>query len=455
MATSAALRNPSSTRLLRLSSASPLLHSCCRSAIAAPEPKPLPGAIPGNDLAAALWSRRSMATFTRTKPHVNVGTIGHVDHGKTTLTAAITKVLAEEGKAKAVAFDEIDKAPEEKARGITIATAHVEYETAKRHYAHVDCPGHADYVKNMITGAAQMDGGILVVSAPDGPMPQTKEHILLARQVGVPSLVCFLNKVDAVDDEELVELVEMELRELLTFYKFPGDEIPIIRGSALCALQGTNEEIGKKAVLKLMDAVDKYIPDPVRQLDKPFLMPIEDVFSIQGRGTVVTGRVEQGTIKTGEDVEVLGLTQGGPLKTTVTGVEMFKKILDHGQAGDNVGLLLRGLKRGDVQRGQVVCKPGTVKTYTRFEAEIYVLTKDEGGRHTAFFSNYSPQFYMRTADITGKVELPENVKMVMPGDNVTATFELISPVPLETGQRFALREGGRTVGAGVVSKVIS
>ncbi|WOL03206.1 elongation factor Tu, mitochondrial [Canna indica] len=454
MAAAAALRNPNSRRLLRFSPASPLLYSCCRGAIAGSEPQPLPCSFPWSESAAALWSRRSMATFTRTKPHVNVGTIGHVDHGKTTLTAAITRVLADEGKAKAVAFDEIDKAPEEKARGITIATAHVEYETAKRHYAHVDCPGHADYVKNMITGAAQMDGGILVVSAPDGPMPQTKEHILLARQVGVPSLVCFLNKVDAVDDPELLELVEMELRELLSFYKFPGDEIPIIRGSALSALQGTNDEIGRQAILKLMDAVDSYIPDPVRQLDKPFLMPIEDVFSIQGRGTVVTGRVEQGTIKTGEDVEVLGLMQSG-LKTTVTGVEMFKKILDHGEAGDNVGLLLRGLKRGDVQRGQVVCKPGTVKTYTKFEAEIYVLTKDEGGRHTAFFSNYSPQFYMRTADVTGKVELPENVKMVMPGDNVTANFELISPVPLEPGQRFALREGGRTVGAGVVSKVIS
>ncbi|KAK8506233.1 hypothetical protein V6N13_002871 [Hibiscus sabdariffa] len=398
---------------------------------------------------------RSMATFTRTKPHVNVGTIGHVDHGKTTLTAAITKVLAEEGKAKAVAFDEIDKAPEEKKRGITIATAHVEYETVKRHYAHVDCPGHADYVKNMITGAAQMDGGILVVSAPDGPMPQTKEHILLARQVGVPSLVCFLNKVDAVDDPELLELVEMELRELLSFYKFPGDEIPIIRGSALSALQGTNEEIGKNAILKLMEAVDQYIPDPVRQLDKPFLMPIEDVFSIQGRGTVATGRVEAGTIKVGEEVEILGLTQGAPLKTTVTGVEMFKKILDQGQAGDNVGLLLRGLKREDVQRGMVIAKPGSLKTYKRFEAEIYVLTKDEGGRHTAFESNYRPQFYLRTADVTGKVELPESVKMVLPGDNVTATFELISPVPLEAGQRFALREGGRTVGAGVVSKVLS
>ncbi|XP_008812794.2 elongation factor Tu, mitochondrial-like [Phoenix dactylifera] len=459
MAVSAALRNPNSRRLLGLSSASPPYYSCFRGAILGPlsfrEPHSSLGSNGASRLDTELWPRRSMATFTRTKPHVNVGTIGHVDHGKTTLTAAITKVLAEEGKAKAVAFDEIDKAPEEKARGITIATAHVEYETAKRHYAHVDCPGHADYVKNMITGAAQMDGGILVVSAPDGPMPQTKEHILLARQVGVPSLVCFLNKVDAVDDPELLELVEMELRELLNFYKFPGDEIPIIRGSALSALQGNTEEIGKNAILKLMDAVDQYIPDPIRQLEKPFLMPIEDVFSIQGRGTVVTGRVEQGTIKTGEDVEILGLTQGGPLKTTVTGVEMFKKILDRGQAGDNVGLLLRGLKRGDVQRGQVICKPGSVKTYKKFEAEIYVLTKDEGGRHTAFFSNYSPQFYMRTADVTGKVELPENVKMVMPGDNVTATFELISPVPLEPGQRFALREGGRTVGAGVVSKVIS
>lgn len=395
-----------------------------------------------------------MATFNRTKPHVNVGTIGHVDHGKTTLTAAITKVLAEEGKAKAIAFDEIDKAPEEKKRGITIATAHVEYETTKRHYAHVDCPGHADYVKNMITGAAQMDGGILVVSAPDGPMPQTKEHILLARQVGVPSLVCFLNKVDAVDDPELLELVEMELRELLSFYKFPGDDIPIVRGSALSALEGTNEEIGKKAILKLMDAVDSYIPDPVRQLDKSFLMPVEDVFTIQGRGTVATGRVEQGIIKPGEEVEILGLSQN-KLKTTVTGVEMFKKSLDYGQAGDNVGLLLRGLKRDEIDRGMVIAKPGTIKTYTRFEAEIYVLTKEEGGRHTAFFSNYRPQFYLRTADVTGKVELPENVKMVMPGDNVTAVFELIYPVPLEAGQRFALREGGRTVGAGVVSKVMS
>ncbi|XP_074569497.1 elongation factor Tu, mitochondrial-like [Curcuma longa] len=449
MAAAAALRNNGSRRLLRFASASPLPYSCFRGT----EPYCLSSITNRSDTAVALWWR-SLATFTRTKPHVNVGTIGHVDHGKTTLTAAITKVLADEGKAKAVAFDEIDKAPEEKARGITIATAHVEYETAKRHYAHVDCPGHADYVKNMITGAAQMDGGILVVSAPDGPMPQTKEHILLARQVGVPSLVCFLNKVDAVDDPELLELVEMELRELLSFYKFPGDDIPIIRGSALSALEGRNEEIGKQAILKLMDAVDSYIPDPIRQLDKPFLMPIEDVFSIQGRGTVVTGRVEQGTIKTGEDVEILGLMQS-PLKTTVTGVEMFKKILDHGQAGDNVGLLLRGLKRGDVQRGQVVSKPGTVKTYTKFEGEIYVLTKDEGGRHTAFISKYSPQFYLRTADVTGRVILPDHIKMVMPGDNVSATFELISPVPLEPGQRFALREGGRTVGAGVVAKVIS
>ncbi|CDO98977.1 unnamed protein product [Coffea canephora] len=434
---------------------SPAHYSCSRG------PSPIhclvaDSVLAGNAMPTSNFSPfwRSMATFARTKTHVNVGTIGHVDHGKTTLTAAITKVLSEQGKAKAIAFDEIDKAPEEKKRGITIATAHVEYETANRHYAHVDCPGHADYVKNMITGASQMDGGILVVSAPDGPMPQTKEHILLARQVGVPSLVCFLNKVDAVEDPELLELVEMELRELLTFYKFPGDKIPIIRGSALSALQGTNEKLGKEAILKLMDAVDEYITEPVRQLEKPFLMPIEDVFSIQGRGTVVTGRIEQGIIKVGEEVEVLGLTQGGPLKTTVTGVEMFKKILDRGQAGDNVGLLLRGLKREDVQRGQVISKPNTLKTYKNFEAEIYVLTKDEGGRHTAFFSNYMPQFYMRTADVTGKVILPEDIKMVMPGDNVTAKFELLSPVPLETGQRFALREGGRTVGAGVVSKVL-
>ncbi|XP_042015883.1 elongation factor Tu, mitochondrial-like [Salvia splendens] len=447
---SVAVRNLNSKRLFTLSPQ--IYSSCCRgSALAAPFPVS-ESPIGSHQMLNPWW--RSMATFTRTKPHVNVGTIGHVDHGKTTLTAAITKVLAEEGKAKAIAFDEIDKAPEEKKRGITIATAHVEYETVKRHYAHVDCPGHADYVKNMITGAAQMDGGILVVSAPDGPMPQTKEHILLARQVGVPSLVCFLNKVDAVDDPELLELVEMELRELLSFYKFPGDDIPIVRGSALSALEGKNEEIGKKAILKLMDAVDSYIPDPVRQLDKSFLMPVEDVFTIQGRGTVATGRVEQGVIKPGEEVEILGLSQN-KLKTTVTGVEMFKKTLDYGQAGDNVGLLLRGLKRDDVQRGMVIAKPNTIKTYTRFEAEIYVLTKEEGGRHTAFFSNYKPQFYLRTADVTGTVELPENVKMVMPGDNVTAVFELIYPVPLEAGQRFALREGGRTVGAGVVSKVMS
>ncbi|CAN6853233.1 unnamed protein product [Brassica oleracea var. botrytis] len=454
---SVALRNPTSKRILPFSSQ---IYSRCGGSITSSSSPSILHSIGGDDLSplpssfgASLW--RSMATFTRNKPHVNVGTIGHVDHGKTTLTAAITKVLAEEGKAKAIAFDEIDKAPEEKKRGITIATAHVEYETAKRHYAHVDCPGHADYVKNMITGAAQMDGGILVVSGPDGPMPQTKEHILLARQVGVPSLVCFLNKVDVVDDPELLELVEMELRELLSFYKFPGDDIPIIRGSALSALQGTNDEIGRQAILKLMDAVDEYIPDPVRVLDKPFLMPIEDVFSIQGRGTVATGRIEQGVIKVGEEVEILGLKDGPPMKSTVTGVEMFKKILDNGQAGDNVGLLLRGLKREDIQRGMVIAKPGSCKTYKKFEAEIYVLTKDEGGRHTAFLSNYRPQFYLRTADITGRVELPENVKMVMPGDNVTAVFELIMPVPLEIGQRFALREGGRTVGAGVVSKVMT
>ncbi|KAK2990530.1 hypothetical protein RJ640_019810 [Escallonia rubra] len=448
---SVALRGANSRRLLPLSGQ---IYSSCRGPTA--PHLSVSESLAGNDhsaLASNPWWR-SMATFTRTKPHVNVGTIGHVDHGKTTLTAAITKVLSEEGTAKAIAFDEIDKAPEEKKRGITIATAHVEYETAKRHYAHVDCPGHADYVKNMITGAAQMDGGILVVSAPDGPMPQTKEHILLARQVGVPSLVCFMNKVDAIDDPELLDLVEMEVRDLLNFYQFPGDDIPIIRGSALSALQGTNEELGKQAILKLMDAVDQYIPEPKRVLDKPFLMPVEDVFSIQGRGTVATGRIEQGTIKVGEDVEILGLMQGST-KSTVTGVEMFKKILDYGQAGDNVGLLLRGLKREDVERGQVIAKPGSLKTYKRFEAEIYVLKKEEGGRHTPFFSNYRPQVYMRTADITGKVELPENVKMVMPGDNVTATFELITSVPLGIGQRFALREGGRTVGAGVVSKVLT
>ncbi|CAL5226193.1 g9028 [Coccomyxa viridis] len=389
---------------------------------------------------------------TRTKPHLNVGTIGHVDHGKTTLTAAITKVLAEMGQSKAVAFDQIDKAPEEKARGITIATAHVEYQTDKRHYAHVDCPGHADYVKNMITGAAQMDGAILVVSATDGPMPQTREHILLARQVGVPSVVCFLNKIDAVEDEELVELVEMELRELLTFYKFPGDDIPIVRGSALAALQGKNDALGKNAILELMQAVDDYVPTPQRALDKPFSMPVEDVFSIQGRGTVVTGRVEQGIVRTGDEVEILGIN--APIKTTVTGVEMFKKQLNEGQAGDNVGLLLRGIKRDDVVRGQVACKPGTIKPHAKFEGEIYALTKEEGGRHTPFFTNYKPQFFLRTADITGTVTLPEGIEMVMPGDNVTANFELISPVAMEPGLRFAMREGGRTVGAGVVSKVL-
>eukprot|EP00884_Botryococcus_braunii_P010903 jgi/Botrbrau1/19814/Bobra.0124s0057.1 len=389
---------------------------------------------------------------SRTKPHLNVGTIGHVDHGKTTLTAAITKVLSEQGQSKAVAFDQIDKAPEEKARGITIATAHVEYQTEKRHYAHVDCPGHADYVKNMITGAAQMDGAILVVSATDGPMPQTREHILLARQVGVPSIVCFLNKIDAMEDQELVELVEMELRELLSFYKFPGDDIPIIRGSALAALKGENPEIGKEAILKLMDAIDTYIEAPPRALDKPFAMPVEDVFSIQGRGTVVTGRVEQGIVKTGDSIEIIGLQN--PVTTTVTGVEMFKKQLSEGQAGDNVGLLLRGIKREDVVRGQVVCKPGSIKPHKKFQGELYALNKEEGGRHTPFFSNYKPQFFFRTADVTGTVTLPESVQMVMPGDNVTATFELLYPVAMEPGLRFAIREGGRTVGAGVVSKIL-
>tara|TARA_B110000003_G_scaffold51276_2_gene50386 strand:+ start:3798 stop:5171 length:1374 start_codon:yes stop_codon:yes gene_type:complete len=399
--------------------------------------------------------RRTYAAYdinTRSKPHLNVGTIGHVDHGKTTLTAAITKVMAEIGGAKEIAFDQIDKAPEEKARGITISTSHVEYETATRHYAHVDCPGHADYVKNMITGAAQMDGGILVVSAADGPMPQTREHILLARQVGVPSLVVFMNKVDMVDDEELVELVEMELRELLSFYKFPGDDIPIIKGSALHALKGTEPAIGKDKIVELMKAIDEYIPEPARALDKPFSMPVEDVFSIQGRGTVATGRVEQGIIRTGDDVDVVGITP--TKKTTVTGVEMFKKTLNEGQAGDNCGLLLRGLKRDEILRGQVLCKPGSIKPHSKFEAEIYVLKKEEGGRHTPFFSNYRPQFFMRTADITGNITLPEGTEMVMPGDNVTAVFELIHPVAMEPGLRFALREGGRTVGAGVVAKVL-
>lgn len=389
---------------------------------------------------------------SRSKPHLNVGTIGHVDHGKTTLTAAITRVMAEIGGAKEIAFDQIDKAPEEKARGITISTSHVEYETDTRHYAHVDCPGHADYVKNMITGAAQMDGGILVVSAADGPMPQTREHILLARQVGVPSLVVFLNKIDMVDDEELVELVEMELRELLSFYQFPGDDIPIIKGSALHALKGTEDAIGKDRIIELMKAIDSYIPEPARALDKPFSMPVEDVFSIQGRGTVATGRVEQGIIRTGDDIDIVGITP--TKKSTVTGVEMFKKTLNEGQAGDNCGLLLRGLKRDEVLRGQVLCKPGSIKPHSKFEAEIYVLKKEEGGRHTPFFSNYRPQFFMRTADITGNITLPEGTEMVMPGDNVTCVFELIHPVAMEPGLRFALREGGRTVGAGVVSKVL-
>jgi elongation factor Tu len=398
--------------------------------------------------------RRSLAydINSRSKPHLNVGTIGHVDHGKTTLTAAITKVMAEIGGATEIAFDQIDKAPEEKARGITISTSHVEYETATRHYAHVDCPGHADYVKNMITGAAQMDGGILVVSAADGPMPQTREHILLARQVGVPSLVVFLNKIDMVDDEELVELVEMELRELLSFYKFPGDDIPIIKGSALHALKGTEPAIGKEKIIELMAAIDSYIPEPARALDKPFSMPVEDVFSIQGRGTVATGRIEQGVIRTGDDVDVVGIQ--ATKKSTVTGVEMFKKTLNEGQAGDNCGLLLRGLKRDEILRGQVLCKPGSIKPHAKFEAEIYVLKKEEGGRHTPFFSNYRPQFFMRTADITGNITLPEGTEMVMPGDNVTAVFELIHPVAMEPGLRFALREGGRTVGAGVVAKVL-
>ena len=392
--------------------------------------------------------------FTRTKPHVNVGTIGHVDHGKTTLTAAITTVLASKFGGQAKAYDQIDAAPEEKARGITINTSHVEYETDARHYAHVDCPGHADYVKNMITGAAQMDGAILVVSAPDGPMPQTREHILLARQVGVPALVVFLNKVDMVQDKELLELVEMEVRDLLTFYQFPGDTIPIVRGSALAAVNGDKPELGKQAILKLMEAVDKSIPLPKRELDKPFLMPVEDVFSIAGRGTVVTGRVEAGTVKVGEVLEVVGLRPQA-LTTTCTGVEMFKKSLDRGEAGDNLGILVRGLKREDVSRGQVVAKPGTVKTHKKFTAEIYVLKKEEGGRHTPFVVNYKPQFFIRTADITGTITaLKEGAEMVMPGDNTTVTIELILPVPMATGLRFALREGGKTVGAGVVAQVL-
>ena len=392
------------------------------------------------------------AKFERTKPHCNIGTIGHVDHGKTTLTAAITKVLAESGGAEFAAYDEIDKAPEEKARGITISTAHVEYETDNRHYAHVDCPGHADYVKNMITGAAQMDGAILVVSAADGPMPQTREHILLARQVGVPALVVFMNKVDQVDDEELLELVELEVRELLSSYEFPGDDIPIIKGSALAALEGTNDEIGKDRVLELMAAVDDYIPQPERPKDMPFLMPIEDVFSISGRGTVVTGRVERGVVKVGEEVEIVGIKE--TRKTTVTGVEMFRKLLDQGEAGDNIGALLRGVGREDVERGQVLAKPGSITPHTKFKAEAYILTKEEGGRHTPFFTNYRPQFYFRTTDVTGVVHLPEGTEMVMPGDNVAMEVELIAPIAMDEGLRFAIREGGRTVGAGVVASII-
>jgi elongation factor Tu len=394
----------------------------------------------------------SKEKFDRSKPHCNIGTIGHVDHGKTSLTAAITKVLAETGGAEFSAYDQIDKAPEERARGITISTAHVEYETGNRHYAHVDCPGHADYVKNMITGAAQMDGAILVVSAADGPMPQTREHILLARQVGVPSLVVFMNKVDQVDDEELLELVEMEIRELLSSYDFPGDDIPIIKGSALSALEDSNETTGKAAILELMEAVDAYIPQPERPKDQPFLMPIEDVFSISGRGTVVTGRIERGIVNVGEEIEIVGLKE--TQKTTCTGVEMFRKLLDQGEAGDNVGVLLRGTKREEVERGQVLCKPGSIAPHTEFKCEAYVLTKDEGGRHTPFFSNYRPQFYFRTTDVTGSVVLPEGTEMVMPGDNIAMTVTLIAPIAMDEGLRFAIREGGRTVGAGVVASVI-
>ncbi len=393
------------------------------------------------------------AKFERTKPHCNIGTIGHVDHGKTSLTAAITKILAESGGATFQAYDQIDKAPEEKARGITISTAHVEYETQARHYAHVDCPGHADYVKNMITGAAQMDGAILVVSAADGPMPQTREHILLARQVGVPALVVFMNKVDQVDDEELLELVELEVRELLSSYDFPGDDIPIVKGSALAALEDSNKEIGHDAILALMAAVDEYIPQPDRPVDRPFLMPIEDVFSISGRGTVVTGRVEQGIVKVGEEIEIVGIKTTA--KTTVTGVEMFRKLLDQGQAGDNVGCLLRGVGREDVERGQVLAKPGSITPHTQFQCECYVLTKEEGGRHTPFFSNYRPQFYFRTTDVTGTVELPEGTEMVMPGDNIAMKVNLIAPIAMDEGLRFAIREGGRTVGAGVVAKIVA
>ncbi|MFY0544906.1 elongation factor Tu [Brevibacillus sp. H7] len=390
--------------------------------------------------------------FERTKPHVNIGTIGHVDHGKTTLTAAITTVLAQQGKAKAMAYDSIDAAPEEKERGITINTAHVEYETENRHYAHVDCPGHADYVKNMITGAAQMDGAILVVSAADGPMPQTREHILLSRQVGVPYIVVFMNKCDMVDDEELLELVEMEIRDLLSQYEFPGDDIPVIKGSAKEALDNPTGEWAKK-IIELMDAVDSYIPTPERATDKPFLMPVEDVFTITGRGTVATGRVERGVVKVGDQVEIVGLAEE-TRTTTVTGVEMFRKLLDQAQAGDNIGALLRGVERKDIERGQVLAKPGSVKPYTKFKAEVYVLSKEEGGRHTPFFANYRPQFYFRTTDVTGIIQLPEGVEMVMPGDNTEFTVELIAPVAMEQGTRFAIREGGRTVGAGVVASII-
>ena len=391
------------------------------------------------------------AKFESTKPHCNIGTVGHVDHGKTTLTAAITKVLAESGGAEFVAFDQIDKAPEEKERGITIATAHVEYETEKRHYAHVDCPGHADYVKNMITGAAQMDGAILVVNAADGPMPQTREHILLARQVGVPALVVYVNKVDQVDDKELIELVEMELRELLNKYEFPGDTTPIIKGSALAALEGKDEEVGKNSILELMKAVDEHIPQPDRPIDKPFQMPVEDVFSISGRGTVVTGRIEQGVVKVGDEIEILGIRE--PQKSVCTGVEMFRKILDSGEAGDNVGVLLRGTKREEVERGQVLAKPGSIKPHTKFKAVTYILNKDEGGRHTPFFSNYRPQFYFRTTDVTGTIKLPEGTEMVMPGDDVTMEVTLLSPIAMDKDVKFAIREGGRTVGSGVVAEI--
>ena len=392
------------------------------------------------------------AKFERNKPHCNIGTVGHVDHGKTTLTASITKVLAEAGGAEFTDYANIDKAPEERERGITISTAHVEYETEARHYAHVDCPGHADYVKNMITGAAQMDGGILVVNAADGPMPQTREHILLARQVGVPALVVYMNKVDQVDDKELIDLVEMEIRELLTSYEFPGDKIPIIKGSALAALEGRDDEIGKNSIIELMKAVDESIPQPTRPIDQPFLMPVEDVFSISGRGTVVTGRIEQGQVKVGEEIEILGIREAQ--KTTCTGVEMFRKLLDSGEAGDNVGVLLRGTKREEVERGQVLAKPGSIKPHTKFKAEAYVLKKEEGGRHTPFFSNYRPQFYFRTTDVTGTIKLPEGTEMVMPGDNITMEVTLLSPIAMDKGLKFAIREGGRSVGAGVVAEII-